>query len=296
MATLRDFAQPNREVEKSLLRNFTAVELRSIQRNYCKTCDFDRYDQVRLSLDELSLLWDCLPVDNYAVEELFERPSLRNISVTLVDSENGNAVMRLCFSQPTVMPSRTMHVPDIHEETMDIRFWADMHISTNGGASVDMISAIGASFDADGSEGVFAAPFWASPKTELLEEDPDDLSTLASIYPLLQMALIERPEVFVTEREQEIAIPIQHKKARKNSKNHKVRVVRTIRLNASELPRSTRTYTCPIWNVAGHWRYYKKSDKKVWIGEYQKGRDRNKPDAVPTPREYQLKIPTERKE
>ena len=131
------------------------------------------------------------------------------------------------------------------------------------------------------------------PMTEYMLENPEDLRdfmrNVKSIYLAIQMLSLERPEVFVTKTEKVTHQEAIRKKGRYKKVN-RTKLVKVTRVSDEELnaiePHSIRTFTCPCWGVAGHWRTYK-SGKKIWINPYRKGKQRSNPAAY-TPKVYQL--------
>ena len=131
----------------------------------------------------------------------------------------------------------------------------------------------------------------------MLENDPEYFQEFARsmklLYMEVQMLSVERPEVLSFGRE---SLPERQSKGRKGKKrrrdSHSTRFVRVVRIadDAADqvtacLAKRGRKLTCPCWGVAGHWRVYKKSGKRVWIEPYRKGRERNNP-AVYQPKNY----------
>lgn len=122
--------------------------------------------------------------------------------------------------------------------------------------------------------------------------------TIKMLYLAVQMVSLERPEIICYGR---TTVRESASKGRKKSGHKKpVRMVKTIRipacaayLLAESLKHEPTKITCPCWGVAGHWRTYKKSGKKVWIDPYRKGKQRHNPAAY-QPKNYQ--IPEETKE
>ena len=118
--------------------------------------------------------------------------------------------------------------------------------------------------------------------------------TIKMFYLAVQMVSMERPEIICFGRSaiETTASPKRGKAKRKSP----VRMIKTIRFppcTASSLKDKFKQepikITCPCWGVAGHWRTYQRSGKKVWIAPYRKGKERHNPNA------YQAKeyiIPT----
>lgn len=116
--------------------------------------------------------------------------------------------------------------------------------------------------------------------------------TLKMLYLAVQMVSLERPEMICYGR---TAVQEHSSKSRnKSGRKGPARMVKTIRFpvcTASVLKESINRepvkITCPCWGVAGHWRTYKKSGKKVWIDPYRKGKLRHDPAAY-QPKNYQI--------
>ncbi|MBQ8622677.1 MAG: hypothetical protein IJ422_10260 [Oscillospiraceae bacterium] len=116
--------------------------------------------------------------------------------------------------------------------------------------------------------------------------------TIKMLYLAVQMVSLERPEIICYGR-----TPAQERSegnGKKGGRKKPVRMVKTIRFPActaallSESAKRTPVkMNCPCWGVAGHWRTYKKSGKKVWIEPYRKGKLRNSPAAY-QPKEYEI--------
>lgn len=122
--------------------------------------------------------------------------------------------------------------------------------------------------------------------------------TIKVLYMAVQMVSLERPEIICYGR---TPLQVSSPKGKKKTANKRpVRMVKTLRFPActasvlaESMKREPVKITCPCWGVAGHWRTYKKSGKKVWIEPYRKGKQRNNPAA------YQAKcyaLPEEIKE
>ncbi|MGN1027893.1 MAG: hypothetical protein ACI4P4_15975 [Faecousia sp.] len=108
--------------------------------------------------------------------------------------------------------------------------------------------------------------------------------TIKMLYLIVQMVSLERPEIICYGRTA-IQEPSSNSK-KKTGQKRPVHMVKTIRfptntasMLAESMKREPVKITCPCWGVAGHWRTYKKSGKKVWIEPYRKGKQRHNPTA-----------------
>jgi endonuclease I len=85
----------------------------------------------------------------------------------------------------------------------------------------------------------------------------------------------------------ETKIVSKKQKSKKSSKSNKTRQVKinTTKyvFDHSEEHRRSYEITAESWNVRGHWRYYKKTGKSVWIKPYVKGIGENI-----EPKEYKI--------
>lgn len=118
----------------------------------------------------------------------------------------------------------------------------------------------------------------------------DFLCTIKLIYLAVQMLSVERPEITAAETVREDCHTTVKKKG-KIKQVRKTRFIKVVRITDdtvnSVLTGRHHEITCPCWGVAGHWRTYKKTGKRVWIGPYRKGKKRNDPDAYES-KEYQI--------
>lgn len=109
------------------------------------------------------------------------------------------------------------------------------------------------------------------------------------LYQAVQLMSIQRPEILA--KTESLRVSRHAEKSIKGAKRqiNKTKCVKIIR-PASDDPIFTSTtakrkITCPCWGVAGHYRNYKKSGKKIWIKPYRKGEKRYDP-ADYRPKEY----------
>lgn len=117
--------------------------------------------------------------------------------------------------------------------------------------------------------------------------------SLKYLYLAIQLLSTERPEVLSFGRES-VSRAEGHLRqgGKKKRKQHNARFVKVIRISedapaqlVAALAKHKRKIECPCWGVAGHWRTYKKSGKRVWISPYRKGRERHNPEAY-QPKNY----------
>lgn len=108
--------------------------------------------------------------------------------------------------------------------------------------------------------------------------------TTKMLYMAVQMVSLERPEVISYGRTKQQAQRGESGKKSSKKRNcaHMVKTIHLADDTAEILAKCVREHieiTCPCWGVAGHWRTYKKTGKKVWIKPYRKGKERNNPDS-----------------
>lgn len=102
-------------------------------------------------------------------------------------------------------------------------------------------------------------------------------------YAVLYKIFTNKPELMTLRTKSVAVAPVDGKKIQHNSKKkkrNKVKIVKYTVINAEDIKPNGGKHeiTCPAWGVAGHWRTYKKTGKKVWIAPYKKGKQRDNPD------------------
>ena len=106
-------------------------------------------------------------------------------------------------------------------------------------------------------------------------------------YAILYKVFTNKPELLTLRTKPVAVTPVDGKKIKhsKKKKRNKVKIVKYTVINTEDINtediksnRGKHEITCPAWGVAGHWRTYKKTGKKVWIAPYKKGKQRDNPD------------------
>lgn len=105
----------------------------------------------------------------------------------------------------------------------------------------------------------------------------------------IQDTMINRPTIFHTQlsRRCETGGSCSENRKKHKVKNFKVITIVPDALAAMESNVRKHEITCPCWGVMGHWRYYKKSGRRIWIDAYSKGKCRANPEAYKA-KEYQI--------
>lgn len=275
---------PEEHMAGSIKDFVSAKEWSELMQFYRKPCHYTSFDTIHVTVDQCNQIVNTLPYDDHTLEQVFDRPSLRSFTAILND---GDEEIWLCFRPSRLLGHSFKMQTDSgtkNQSTPKI----DVYTSYDRGNTTAFIFTIGQGIDAEGYANLFLAPLWAHPATN--GNIPQGMNTFGNIYPVLQVAMYERPTIFITEEDRTITIPQpQHKNPNKRNrqpKPNKVKLVRTIRVDTQKIPKGTRTFTCPSWGVIGHFRHYK-SGKTVWINGYTKGAKRHRPDAY-QPKEYQL--------
>lgn len=118
--------------------------------------------------------------------------------------------------------------------------------------------------------------------------------TIKLTYLGVQMLSLERPELISYGRTTVSGDKASVGRKSKHNQPHKTKFVRTIRFSdmaiqaiAESMKQPHHQMTCPSWGVAGHWRTYKKTGKKVWIEPYRKGKQRLNPNSY-HPKNYEI--------
>lgn len=280
---------PGKHIFTSLRKNLLPKDWNRLMQTYSKPCQFTNFDTIQMTASDCKNLNDSLPLAQFPLSELFARPALNIFTIMLkVDESN---LFYLHF-RPTALPETT----PIQKKSGDIVQFhpkVDMYMSPPNGNHADYIFAIGCDRGLDDLETILTIPLWCRKMYQ--DETPIKLTNISNLYPLLQVAIRERPTIFLEEKQSEIIIPTTpRKKTSKTSQKsnpNKVKLVRNIRIDATKISKGTHIITCPSWGVIGHYRQYK-SGKKVWIAPYKKGRERHNAASY-QPKEYQLQPSTE---
>lgn len=119
-----------------------------------------------------------------------------------------------------------------------------------------------------------------------MEKDPP--VKILGFYMAVQYALTHRPDAIQTKTDEPTAHHTKTK-ASKSRQPSKINIGKRYVISRGimdKTPHKKHEMTCPSWSVAGHWRTYKKTGKRVWIEGYKKGKD--KETVAPAPKTYYI--------
>lgn len=245
----------------------------------------------------------------YMSSNTLEHPSIPEFVVIAQEGSEKSGINTYICYRKTLLTEDDILSEEFQEVTRTMISVIDAYVYINNGGSLCnfVITICKCVLEKDGRELTSTAQFITYVHDDPIsrsyaERDPQSVfefnRSVKMVYLATQMVSTERPEILCYGR---TPVSEPHPKRKKKS-GHKspVRMVRTIRipecaatLLAESLKRGPFKITCPCWGVAGHWRTYKRTGKKVWIEPYRKGKRRNDPSAY-QPKNYQ--IPDEIKE
>ena len=266
--------------------------------------NWDKLDRVRTTEDQVIALSEPLLESEYFSSETLLHPSIPEFTAIVQDAahkENTYVMYRrsLLTAEDVMMES-----PENLNITVIPLIDAYVYVNNKGRLCNFVLTLAKGIFEADGRELTttmgFVTYYHEDPYTDyILNSDAQYFEefcrTVKLLYMEVQMVSIERPELVSVSR---TALPQQpqHKGKGKKRKpgTNTTRFVRVIRMAdeaadvlAATLIRTRHNMTCPCWGVAGHWRNYKKSGKRVWIAAYRKGPQRHDPAAY-QPKNYEI--------
>ena len=240
---------------------------------------------------------------------MLENPALPEFTLKITDEEESEETV-ICFKK-TVLPTEDMRADYPDGSTGTAKSRIDAYIFLDGTKEVDWVVNLGWHINGSNEGAFYCWPVLA--KNGYTDLEPTVVGEVAVAYALIQEVLYNRPTVFREASSRRIGVGNnlsnkKRKKSRTNQRN-KVKVVRAMLLQPDEFEdfceetreenRPKRVYENPCWGVVAHPRKYRDKVtgeiiKEIRIGPYNKGRDRNNPDAY-VGKDYQL-VPHEHEE
>lgn len=259
-----------------------------------------RLDRIYSTEAQLVSLAETTETTAYLSSNTLQNPSIPEFVVIAQEESNINTYIgyrKTLLTKDDILPNEFQGVTRIMVPVID----AYVYINNGGSLCNFVITICKCILEKAGREmtstGQFISYVHDDPISRSYTEcDPQYIfefsRSVKMIYFATQMLSTERPELLCYGR---TAVSEPHLKSKKKS-GHKrpVRMIRTIRipecattLLAESLKRESFKISCPCWGVAGHWRTYKKTGKKVWIEPYRKGKKRHD-SAAYQPKNYQF--------
>ena len=265
---------------------------------------WDKLDRVYTTEAQVIALSDPLIGSGYLSSKTLLHPSIPEFTA-IVQEEGRKENTIVCYRRSLLTAEDVMmDGPEEMDITVIPLIDAYVYVNNKGGLCNFVATMCKGIFELDGKEMTTTLGFVTyrhdDPFTDyMINNDPEYFEeferTIKFLYMEVQMVSIERPELISYGR---TALPQKPQPKGKGKKRkpgtNTARFVSVIRmadeaadiLNAT-LVRSRHNMTCPCWGVAGHWRNYKKTGKRVWIDAYRKGPQRHDPNAY-RPKNYQI--------
>ena len=248
----------------------------------------DGYDTIEMTDTELNALLPQIETMNYGGSELMLSPSLREFALTIKDAA-GRGENIIVFKK-SIMPPSITHTEDMLVSTTPL---LDAYFLLGSGKAADVVVNMGTQQLENGKgqrlQCTYQQAVWTADPRILDDGYFQEYSRYMKFaYMLIQKALYDRPTVFREVSSRRMSKPA-HSGGVHKKKKRVIKTVRVLHISSEDFAgyvKTQRVIACPCWGVIGHWRTYK-SGKKVWVGPYRKGRERNNPAAY-SPKEYQL--------
>lgn len=282
-----------------------AFDLAAIEKKYplwaAQSKNWKRFDRIYTNEKQIISLAEVLETTKYLSSDTLLHPSIPEFTVISDDPQIG-ANTYVCYRKSLLKEEDILH-DDFGPLTRRMLPVVDayVYLNNNGTLCNYVVTLCKCILEIDGrkntSTGQFITYVHDDPVSQSYANyDPQYVfefnRTIKMLYLIVQMVSLERPEIICYGRTA-IQEPLSKGK-KKSGQKRPVRMVKTIRFPActasvltESMKREPVKITCPCWGVAGHWRTYKKSGKKVWIEPYRKGKQRYNPAAY-QPKNYQL--------